>query len=154
MKTSAFKFAKFWINKIDFYSLKKYLNKKTISISIGIFLLLIIFTYLLRPVFFDYDLKKGIIQDKIKNNFKLNAKINGKISFRILPSPNLLLENVILNFDKNDQKPLTIKEVHVPISPLKINNIKLFLLFIEYKPNHGRQHYWSSIAYHICVFFV
>ena len=124
MKTSAFKFAKLWIKKIDFYSLKKYLNKKTISISIGIFFLLIIFTYLLRPVYFDYDLKKEIIQDKIKNNFRLNAKIDGKISFRILPSPNLLLENVILNFDKNDQKPLTIKEVHVSISPLKINNIK------------------------------
>ncbi len=96
MKTSAFKFVKLWINKIDFYSSKKYLNKKTISISIGIFLLLVILAYLLRPVYFDYDAKREVLQDKIKNVFKLNTKINGKISYKIFPLPKIVIKNVRL----------------------------------------------------------
>jgi len=124
MKTSAFKFVKLWINKIDFYSSKKYLNKKTISISIGIFLLLVILAYLLRPVYFDYDAKREVLQDKIKNVFKLNTKINGKISYKIFPLPKIIIKNVRLNFGKNTKDQLNIKEIHILISPFEIKNIE------------------------------
>ena len=124
MKTSAYKFVKLWINKIDFYSAKKYLNKKTIPLSVGIFFIILILVYLLRPLYFDYDTKREVLQDKIKSVFKLNAKINGKISYRILPSPKIVFENVNLNFEDSTKNKLNIKEIHILVSPLKINNIE------------------------------
>ena len=83
MKTSAFKFAKLWINKIDFSSSKKYLSKKTILIGVGAFFLLAVFVYLFRPVYFDYNGKREIIQNKINNVFKLNTLtiLFSKVSF-------------------------------------------------------------------------
>ncbi len=124
MKTSAFKFTKLWINKIDFYSSKKYLSKKTILIGVGAFFLLAVFVYLFRPVYFDYNAKREIIQNKINNVFKLNTKIKGKISYRILPSPKIIIKNARLDFGKNKKDQLNIKEIHILISPFKINNIE------------------------------
>ena len=126
MKTSAFKNITYWFNKIKFLKPKKSINKSRIFLILPIFLFVIVVFYFLRPVYFDYDIKKKYIENKIASTFQLNANIEGDISFNIFPYPRLLLEDTVLRFDKSKNNRVEIKKLFILISPFKINNIEAF----------------------------
>jgi len=124
MKTSASKIIKSWLNKSNLLRSKNYLNKLTISMGIAsIFILLILF-YFLKPVYFDYQENKKFFENKINTIFKFKINIGGNISYKIFPTPRILIENVDLGFVKSTKKRIKVKKLHVLISPLNLNNFK------------------------------
>ena len=130
MKNSAFKIIKSWLNKTNFHQLKNSLNlnKEKIFLSIPIILVLLIFFYFLRPLYFDYEIGKKNLEDKINSTFSLKANISGNISYSVLPSPRLLIENISLDFGKSPKDKTKIKKLFILISPLKIKNLESFEL--------------------------
>ena len=120
MKTSVHKLIKSWLNKTNIYISKKKFDKKTIIIGIVAVSILLIISYLLRPITFDYVSKKETLENKIVNVFNLKTNIKGKISYKALPSPRILIENIILDFGKDKIK---INEAYILISTSKLKNI-------------------------------
>ena len=93
MKTSAFKIIKSWLNKANFKRPKNYFNKYTvISVIVTVFAI-IITTYFLRPIYFEYNGNKKFLKNKIYNEFKLNIEFGGNISYKIFPTPRLVVNN-------------------------------------------------------------
>ena len=85
MKISAFKIIKSWLNKtkpnkflIKLNKLTKVSSKERIAVGISLFIFIFIFSYLIRPIYFDYDLKKNILRAKINDTFKVDTNINEK----------------------------------------------------------------------------
>ena len=128
MKTSALKIIKSWLNKTNFYNSKNYFNKKTISIGIPVIFILVILSYFLRPMYFEYEADKKKIQDKINNIFKLHTNIRGAISYKIFPSPRIMIDDVNLHFDKSNGSKIKVNKLYILISPLKIKNLDSFEL--------------------------
>ncbi len=120
MKTSVHKLIKSWLNKTNIYISKKKFDKKTIIIGIVAVSILLIISYFLRPITFDYVSKKETLENKIVNVFNLKTNIKGKISYKALPSPRILIENIILDFGKDKIK---INEAYILISTSKLKNI-------------------------------
>ena len=73
MKTSVHKLIKSWLNKTNIYISKKKFDKKTIIIAIVAVSILLIISYLLRPITFDYVYKKETLENKIVNVFNLKT---------------------------------------------------------------------------------
>ena len=124
MKTSASKIIKLWLNKLKLNKSKNYLNKQTISIGITTIFILMILFYFLRPVYFDYQGNKKFFENKIDTIFKLKMNIDGNISYKIFPTPRILVENVDLNFIKKNKRAIKIKKLYILISPLNLNNFQ------------------------------
>ncbi len=124
MKTSAFKIIRLWLNKLKLNKSQNYLNKRTISIGITTFFVLTILFYFLKPVYFDYQGNKKLLQNKINSVFKLKMDIDGKISYKIFPTPRILVENVRLNFIQSNKKKIKIKKLYILISPINLNNFE------------------------------
>ena len=124
MKTSAHKVIKFWLNKIKLNSLKVNLNKQSILIGAILILFLIIFTYFVRPNYFDYNLGKKNFQNKINNVFKLNIKIDGDITYQIFPSPRVVINDVVINFGKSTKANTEIKRMNILVSPFSLKNLE------------------------------
>ncbi len=128
MKNSAIKIVRFLFNKKNVNKLKNNLNKKTVSLAILALLILSIFIYFLRPMFFNYDSYKQVFEKKVYGLVKTETKIRGSLSYRIFPTPRLLIEEVEFDFGSNNKKKTKIKKSHVVISPLKLMNLKDFKL--------------------------
>ena len=124
MKTSASKIIKLWLNKLKLNKSKNYLNKQTISIGITTIFILMILFYFLRPVYFDYQGNKKFFENKINTIFKLKMNIDGNISYKIFPTPRILVENVNLNFIKSNKKKIKINKLYILISPLNLDNFQ------------------------------
>ena len=124
MKTSAHKVIKFWLNKIKLNSLKDNLNKQSILIGAILILFLTIFTYFIRPNYFDYNLGKKNFQNKINNVFKLNIKIDGDITYQIFPSPRVIINDVVINFGKSTKANTEIKRMNILVSPFSLKNLE------------------------------
>ena len=124
METSAFKIIRLWLNKLKLNKSQNYLNKRTISIGITTFFVLTILFYFLKPVYFDYQGNKKLLQNKINSVFKLKMDIDGKISYKIFPTPRILVENVRLNFIQSNKKKIKIKKLYILISPINLNNFE------------------------------
>ena len=124
MKTSASKIIKFWLNKLNFRKSANYLNKHTISIGFTTIFILAVLFYFLRPIYFDYQGNKKFFENKINNIFKLNVNIRGNISYKVFPTPRILIKNAGLNFSESNKKKIKIKELYILISPLSLNNFK------------------------------
>ena len=83
-------------------------TNKTISKKIKPILYILVFTgitctvYLGLPKFFDYSLKKNLIKESLllKNNLNLTA--NTKISYRVFPTPRLIISGADFNFNENN----------------------------------------------------
>tara|TARA_Y100000590_G_scaffold305604_1_gene344696 strand:- start:3118 stop:4563 length:1446 start_codon:yes stop_codon:yes gene_type:complete len=123
MKTSAFKIIKSRLNKRNFYKLKNQLNKKTILIGILIIFVLAVFSYLVRPLYFNYQAEKENFESKIYNDFKIKSKINGDISYEFFPSPRIVINNLALNLGENSKERIKINKLYILISPLSLKNL-------------------------------
>ncbi len=128
MKTSAHKIIKSWLNKTNFYKLKKSLNKEKFFMSIGIISVLFVIIYFVKPIYFDYQAEKQNLEKKINSAFSLITEINGNISYSILPTPRILIEDVSLDFGESTKDKIKIKKISILVSPLKIGNLKRFEL--------------------------
>ena len=104
---------------------------KIIDIKIGSFnrylilLIVFLFTYLFYlsvPAFYNYEKLQKNLTFKLSEDFKLNATLLGSIEYRILPSPNFEISNVILKSgnDKNAFEFAVIKKMKVFIPVKKI----------------------------------
>ena len=116
MKISAFKIIKSWLNKTKpnkflnkLNKLTKVSSKERIAVGISLFIFIFIFSYLIRPIYFDYDLKKNILRAKINDTFKVDTNINGKINYTIFPSPRIIVKNAKFNFEKTSKDSIKIK---------------------------------------------
>lgn len=129
------------LKKKVFFNPQKHLNKKFFFIGGFVILLVLFFSYFLKPIYFDYNTNKEIIEEKINNTFKLQTKIEGNISYSAFPRPVIVVENIKLNFGKNKPNQLKIKKTFIKIASNKISNInqlefkKLTLVNQEIKVN-------------------
>ena len=93
------------IKKISTYLIRlKFMKNKKIAISVfnrylilSIFLLFSYLFYLSIPSFYNYDKLQKDLSEKINNEFNLNASLSANIVYKMLPSPNFEISNVILN---------------------------------------------------------
>ena len=74
MKNSAIKIVRFLFNKKNVNKLKNNLNKKTVLLAILAILILSIFIYFLRPMFFKYDSYKQVFEKKVYDLVKIETK--------------------------------------------------------------------------------
>jgi hypothetical protein len=94
-------------------------------ISLIVFLFSYLF-YLSIPVFYNYgDLQKDITK-KLLKEFNLNAALSANITYKILPSPNFEISNVILSTDsdKKFNEFAQIKKLKIYISIRKLHSQK------------------------------
>ena len=123
MKNPTIKVIKSWLNKIKYSDFKKFLNQKIIFFVAPLILTLIIVIYFFRPVFFNYSDKYILLQDNIYNSFKLKTNFEDKVSYKVFPSPRIVISNLTFNFDKDK---INVNEIAILISPLKLQNIDSF----------------------------
>ena len=93
MKVSSLKLIKQLVKKKVFFYPQKYLNKKIFLIGIFLIIFLAFFSYFLKPLYFNFNENKDIIQNKINEKFKLKTTIDGNVSYSALPSPTIIIEN-------------------------------------------------------------
>ena len=126
MKATVNKILKSLLTNLSFIKIKKYSQKKIILISLIAIIFLILFSYLLRPIYFDLNAKKNILESNIQKTFKLKTKIEGKISYKIFPSPRIVVRNIKLDFEDN-KKP-KIEKTQILLNPLKLKSFESFEL--------------------------
>jgi len=92
-------------------------------------LIVILFSYLFYlsiPAFYNYgDLQKDITK-KLIEEFNLNASLSANITYKILPSPNFEISNIILSTDsdKKFNEFAQIKKLKIYVSILKLHSQK------------------------------
>ena len=128
MKISVIKKIKPWLNKIKINNLKKYPPKKTIFNTAVLFFLLLVATYFLRPFYFDFNGQKVNFEKKINKVFNFSTDIKGDITYQVFPTPRILLKEVNLSLDNTRKNPIIIKELNIPISPIKLFSLEKIVL--------------------------
>ena len=131
MKTLNIKIAQSYLNKIvqsylnkkNINNLKKFINTRNLIIGTVAFTIVIILSYLLRPVFFDYESNKEILKEKINNYLKVQSNITGDVSYYFFPKPRIVVENLEINFDDSNKKPIILKKSNFSISLFKLKSL-------------------------------
>ena len=123
MKVSPSKLIKQLLKKKVFFYPQKSLNRKKISISLFLLFLLAFFYYFLKPIYFDYNNNKDIIQNKISDKFNLKTTIVGNISYSVFPTPTISLEEVKINFGKKKLNQVFVKKLLIKTALNKIGSI-------------------------------
>ena len=123
MKVSLLKLIKQLVNKKVFFYPQKYLSKKIFFIGFFLIILLAFFSYFLKPIYFNFNENKDIIQNKINEKFKLTTTIDGNVSYSALPSPTIIIENTRINFGKTKSREIKVKKILIRTATNKLNNI-------------------------------
>ncbi|SVB42499.1 uncharacterized protein METZ01_LOCUS195353, partial [marine metagenome] len=120
-------------------------------------LIVLLFSYLFYlsiPVFYNYgDLQKDITK-KLLKEFNLNAALSANITYKILPSPNFEISNVILSTDsdKKFNEFAQIKKLKIYVSIRKLHSQKELeikkIIFLEANLN-----IYKNSFYYINDFF-
>ena len=124
MKNSVSKIIKRWLNKTNLTKYKKYLNQQTIPAVIATIFILLVLSYFLRPIYFNYEDNKKNFQNRIYSDFKVKINFNKEISYRFFPSPRIIINEAKINLTENSKKKIKIKELIILISPFKLQNIQ------------------------------
>ena len=101
--------------------------KRKISVFNRYLILLIVFLflylfYLSIPGLYNYERLQRDLTTKLSKEFNLNASLSGNITYKILPTPNFEILNVILNTDSDEFAQ--IKKMIVPKKDKKLNEKK------------------------------
>ena len=123
MKTLNIKIVTSYLNKKNINNLKKLINTRNLIIGTVVFTIVIILSYLLRPVFFDYESNKEILKEKINNYLKVQSNITGDVSYYFFPKPRIVVENLEINFDDSNKKPIILKKSNFSISLFKLKSL-------------------------------
>ena len=117
----------FIIIRLEFIQKAKF--KTSVFSKYLILLIVLLFSYLFYlsiPVFYNYgDLQKDITK-KLLKEFNLNAALSSNIIYKILPSPNFEISNVILSTDsdKKFNEFAQIKKLKIYVSARKLHSQK------------------------------
>ena len=123
MKVSSFKFIKQLLKKKVLFYPQKSFNQKKIYTGLFLFFLLAFFYYFLKPIYFDYNSNKIVIQNKINNKFNLKTTIDGNISYSAFPTPTIILEKVKIDFGNKNSGQIFVKKVLIKTALNKIGSI-------------------------------
>ena len=114
-------------------------------------LIVLLFSYLFYlsiPVFYNYgDLQKDITK-KLLKEFNLNAALSANITYKILPSPNFEISNVILSTDsdKKFNEFAEIKKLKIYVSIQKLHSQKELeikkIIFLEANLNINKNSFY------------
>ena len=114
-------------------------------------LIVLLFSYLFYlsiPVFYNYgDLQKDITK-KLLKEFNLNAALSANITYKILPSPNFEISNVILSTDsdKKFNEFAQIKKLKIYVSIQKLYSQKELeikkIIFLETNLNINKNSFY------------
>ena len=114
-------------------------------------LIVLLFSYLFYlsiPVFYNYgDLQKDITK-KLLKEFNLNAALSANITYKILPSPNFEISNVILSTDsdKKFNEFAQIKKLKIYVSIRKLHSQKELeikkIIFLEANFNINKNSFY------------
>ena len=103
MKVSSLKLIKQLVKKKVFFYPQKYLSKKIFFIGFFLIILLAFFSYFLKPLYFNFNENKDIIQNKINEKFKLTTTIDGNVSYSAKSYNNKYgVPLSLFNMNKND----------------------------------------------------
>ena len=94
MKTSAIKIVQSYLNKKNINNIKKFINRRNLIIGSFLAIIILLLSYLLRPVFFDYESNKEVFKKKIDNHLKVQSKIKGEISYYFFPQPRITVNDL------------------------------------------------------------
>ena len=102
--------------------------KRKISVFNRYLILLIVFLflylfYLSIPGLYYFERLQRDLTTKLSKEFNLNASLSGNITYKILPTPNFEILNVILNTDSDEFAQ--IKKMRIYISALKLQKQKI-----------------------------
>ena len=117
--------------KKKIFNPQQFLNRNFFFTSVALIFLTLFFVHFLKPLFFDYNTKKDIIQKKISDQFKLKTKINGNISYSAIPSPTIIIENVKLNLAKDNSNIVEVKKILIRTRINKISSLNQLELFFK-----------------------
>ena len=123
MKTSAIKIIQSFLNGKNINNLKKFINTRNLVIGTIVIIVIITLSYLLRPVFFNYELNKEIFERKINIYLGIQTKIKGDISYYFFPRPKIVVRDLELNFKDSNKRPITLKESNFLISVSKLKSL-------------------------------
>ncbi len=123
MKISVTKTLQTLFNKKNINILKKFLKTGRLIIGASIIIFILISTYLLRPYFFDHNIKKEIIKEKIEKYLKVETNIKGNVDYNFFPTPRFEIKNLELKFNNSGEAPLKIEKSNFLISPFKLQSI-------------------------------
>ena len=146
IKTSAFnQYLSITSKKILFFIIRlKFMKNSKVKISVFnrylILLIVILFSslfYLSAPVLYNYgDLQKELTK-KLLKEFNLNTALSANIIYKILPSPNFEISNVLLNTNADDKFNdfAQIKKMKIYVSTRNLHNqnrleIKYIIIYI------------------------
>jgi len=114
-------------------------------------LIVLLFSYLFYlsiPVFYNYgDLQKDITK-KLLKEFNLNAALSANIAYKILPSPNFEISNVILSTDsdKKFNEFVQIKKLKIYVTIRKLHSQKKLeikkIIFLEANININKNSFY------------
>ena len=133
IKTSAFnQYLSITSKKILFFIIRlKFMKNSKVKISVFnrylILLIVILFSslfYLSAPVLYNYgDLQKELTK-KLLKEFNLNTALSANITYKILPSPNFEISNVLLNTNADDKFNdfAQIKKMKIYVSTRNLHN--------------------------------
>ena len=94
-----------------------------------ILLIVLLFSYLFylsTPALYDYGLLQKDLTKKLLKEFNLNSALSANINYKILPSPNFEISNVLLNTNTNNKfnEYAQIKKMKVYITTKNLHNQK------------------------------
>ena len=112
---------------------------KIIKLKISLFnkslilLIILLFSYLFYlsiPVLYNYERLQKDLTSKLLQEFNINGNLSGDITYKILPSPNFEVSNVLLNTGLNEETDDfgQIKNLKIYVSILKLykqKNLKI-----------------------------
>ena len=102
--SSVFKKALLFVIRLRFMRSKKF--KISVFNRYLILLIVILFSnlfYLSIPTFYNYGQLQKDLTKKLSEEFNLNTALSANINYRILPSPNFEISNVLLNTSDNEK---------------------------------------------------
>ena len=100
-----FYYKKYTSFEFDF-KFKKYKKNKFFLLYVAAFIFFTTTIYLSIPKFFDYEKLKSNVEDKIYSDFGLKSSIQGRIKYKVLPSPRIVIEKLVIKDFVNNKKNL------------------------------------------------
>ena len=111
--------------------IKHKINRKNFIFVSVVALILISISYLSIPSIYDYEKLKAHIEKEVVNNFGMQVKIANEIKYSIIPSPRLIVNNIII-FNTTPSKEIISTKNKINIKLKYFNFFKKDQLEIEH----------------------
>ena len=117
------------IKKIKKNDLRKINNKITISIGVGLILLV---SYFLAPTIYNKDLVKSKIETQIYKKYNLEVKFEGNFSYGLFPKPHFFSDKLVIRYHENDIAISNFSKIYITINKLfSLNQTKIKNIYFQ-----------------------